>query len=114
LRAFAAFVLVLASAGAEPAHGSAHIAELHAAEDAHGHEVFESVDTVTADGGHAHERVADGILVRSSQGGIVAVPPQPELHPIVRVRTSIASSLEQHSRSVATGPPPRLRAPPVA
>lgn len=114
LRAIVALVLVLASVGAETAHGSAHLAQLHAAEDAHEHETLHSLVSIAADKDHGHERVSDGIAVRSSQWGIIAFPAQPELVSILGVLSPIPGSNEQHVPSVATGPPPRLRAPPVA
>lgn len=114
IRAVAAFFVLAASGGAEPAHGSAHFAET----EARGEHLVDGLQFEAAHdsgGDHGHETVARGIVVRSTSWDFIPSGPDAQIYALVSAgEESVISMLEPRYGSVNTGPPPRLRAPPAA
>ncbi|MEO5580305.1 MAG: hypothetical protein ABIR58_06570 [Gemmatimonadaceae bacterium] len=116
LRAFAALAIAIASAGIEVSHGLIHDDDHHReSSQVAAHSAGSAVTADERGEDHPHERVSEALRIRGDASDLVALggPDVVAELPAATSQPSLPVADERLIGDRATGPPPRLRAPPL-
>ena len=116
LRALAGLAIAIASPGVELTHGMAHDPGHHSEESRpFSHHSASAVRADDHSSDHQHHKVSEALGIRADLSNVIPVPSVAVVWdaPAISSRVASPASDAKLPGDRATGPPPRLRAPPV-